>query len=148
MRVFLPLLLACLAPSAAAQRSETPRQPAIVAGLAEDTVEVKVNYSGARIVLFATGPTGDAEGAGLAVALIGPPASQEVIRRTPTGERRFEFVTAPSVFAVGAERQLEGAVATEVMVEAGLNAAASAMPRADQLMSPELEEWRAAFVEL
>jgi uncharacterized protein (TIGR02186 family) len=148
MKVLLPLLLACLAPAAAAQRTEGPRQPPIVAGLAEDTVEVKVNYSGARIVLFATGPESESEGTGLAVALIGPPAPQDVIRRTPLGEKRFEFVTAPSVFAVGAEPQLEGAVPTEVMVESGLNAAASAMPRADQLMSPDLEAWRTAFVDL
>jgi uncharacterized protein (TIGR02186 family) len=148
MRIVLPLLLACLAPTATAQRSEAPQQPPITAGLAEDTVEVKVNYSGARIVLFATAPAGESEGTGLAVALIGPPQSQEVIRRTPAGERRFEFVTAPSVFAVGAEPQVAGSVSPEIMIESGLNAAASAMPRADQLNAPDLEAWRAAFVEL
>jgi uncharacterized protein (TIGR02186 family) len=148
MKLVLPLLLACLAPGAVAQRGEGREDPQIVAGLAEDTVEVKVNYSGARIVLFATAPAGDAEGTGLAVALIGPPSSQEVIRRTPAGERRFEFVTAPTVFAVGAEPQVAGSVAPEVMIEAGLNAAASAMPRSDQLNSPDLASWRAAFVEL
>ena len=148
IRFVLPLLVAaCIAPFAQAQR-EGPELPPIAAGLAEDTVEVKVNYSGARIVLFATGPAGESEGTGLAVALIGPPASQEVIRRTPAGERRFEFVTAPSVFAVGAEPQVAGSVSEEVMIEAGLNAAASAMPRADQLTSPDLAAWRAAFVEL
>lgn len=148
MRIALFLLLACLAPGASAQRSEGPQQPPIAAGLAEDTVEVKVNYSGARIVLFATAPAGDGEGTGLAVALIGPSESQEVIRRTPTGEKRFEFVNAPSVFAIGAEPQVAGAVPPEIMLESGLNAAASAMPRADQLNSPDLEAWRAAFVEL
>src|SRR5262245_43771734 len=131
MRLAFPLLLACLAPLAVAQQSEGPHLPAIAAGLAEDTVEVKVNYSGARIVLFATAPAGDSEGTGLAVALIGPPESQRVIRRTPTGEKRFEFVNAPSVFAIGAEPQVAGAVPPEVMIESGLNAAAAAMPRAD-----------------
>jgi len=148
MRIALFLLLACLAPGASAQRSEGPQQPPIAAGLAEDTVEVKVNYSGARIVMFATAPAGDSEGTGLAVALIGPPTSQEVVRRTPAGEKRFEFVTAPSVFAIGAEPQVAGAVSPEIMIESGLNAAASAMPRADQLNSPDLDAWRAAFVEL
>ena len=148
MRIALFLLLACLAPGASAQRSEGPQQPPIAAGLAEDTVEVKVNYSGARIVLFATAPAGDSEGTGLAVALIGPPTSQEVVRRTPAGEKRFEFVNAPSVFAIGAEPQVAGAVSPEIMIESGLNAAASAMPRADQLNSPDLDAWRAAFVEL
>lgn len=148
MRMILLILLACLAPAATAQRTEGPQQPPITAGLAEDTVEVKVNYSGARIVLFATGPASDSPGTGLAVALIGPPQAQEVIRRTPAGERRFEFVMAPSVFAVGAEPQVAGSVSPDVMIESGLNAAASAMPRADQLNSPDLESWRAAFVEL
>jgi uncharacterized protein (TIGR02186 family) len=148
MRALVLLLLACFAPTAVAQRGEGPQELPIVAGLAEDTVEVKVNYSGARIVLFATAPAGDAEGTGLAVALIGPPSPQEVIRRTPAGERRFQFVTAPTVFAVGAEPQVAGSVMPEVMIEAGLNAAASAMPRSDQLNSPDLASWRAAFVEL
>ncbi len=148
MRLALLIVATLLAPAAIAQRSEGPQQPAIAAGLAEDTVEVKVNYSGARIVLFATAPAGDSEGTGLAVALIGPPESQEVIRSTPTGERRFEFVNAPSVFAIGAEPQVAGAVSPEVMIESGLNAAASAMPRADLLNSPDLDAWRAAFVEL
>ncbi|HEX5008099.1 MAG TPA: TIGR02186 family protein [Hyphomonadaceae bacterium] len=148
MRIALLLLVIWLAPVAVAQRSEGAPQPQIAAGLAEETVEVKVNYSGARIVLFATAPAGDSEGTGLAVALIGPPESQEVIRRTPAGEKRFEFVNAPSVFAIGAEPQVAGSVAPEVMIESGLNVAASAMPRADQLNSPNLEAWRAAFVEL
>jgi uncharacterized protein (TIGR02186 family) len=39
-------------------------------------------------------------------------------------------------------------VEPNVMIEAGLNAAAAAMPRADQLQSPDLEAWRSAFVEL
>ncbi len=142
------LLIASLTPAAVAQRGEGPPPPVIAAGLAEDVVEVKVNYSGARIVLFATAPAGDREGTGLAVALIGPLQSQRVIRRTPAGERRFEFVSAPSVFAVAAEPQVAGSVSPDVMVEAGLNAAASAMPRADRLASPDLEMWRAAFVEL
>jgi hypothetical protein len=72
-----------------AQRTEAPRQPVIAAGLAEDQVDVKVNYSGARIVLFATAPSGEAESAGMAVALIGPSEPAKVIRVTPTGEQSF-----------------------------------------------------------
>lgn len=147
MRLLLPILLGLLAPAADAQR-EGPQLPAIVAGLAEETVEVKVNYSGARVVLFATGPAEDNEGSGIAVALIGPPQPQEVVRLTAEGEERFQFVSAPSVFAIAAEPQVTGAVAPEVMIEAGLNAAASAMPRANLLDSPELPAWRAAFVNL
>ena len=131
-----------------AQRSEAPPQPTIAAGLAEERVEVKVNYSGTRIVLFATAPFGDSDSSGLAVALIGPSEKAKVIRRTPTGEKSFDFMAAPSVFAVGAEPQVAETVLPDIMIEAGLNAAASAMPRADQLGSPDLEAWRSAFVEL
>lgn len=144
----LVLLLALIAPPALAQKTEAPRQIPLAAGLAEDRVEVKVNYSGARIVLFATAPAGEDDNSGLAVALIGPSAPQEVIRRTPKGERKFRFVSAPLVFAIGAEPSIEGSVPPDVMIESGLNAAASAMPQSDQLLSPELEEWRQAFVDL
>lgn len=128
--------------------TEGPPQAPIAAGLAEDTVEVKVNYSGARIVLFAASPAAESATTGFAVALIGPPEKQTVIRRGPRGEERFEFVAVPSVFAIGAEPQVAQTVPQDVMIAAGLNAAASAMPRADKLMSPELESWRAALVDL
>lgn len=142
-------VLAFLASAPAlAQRSEKSSQQVISAGLAEETVEVKVNYSGARIVLFATAPAGDTTNTGMAVALIGPSEPADMVRRTPAGERRFRFVAAPSVFAIGAEPQVAQTVLPAVMIEAGLNAAASAMPRADQLQSPDLDAWRAAFVEL
>lgn len=124
-----------------------PRAP-IAAGLAEDTVEVKVNYSGARIVLFAASPAEETETTGFAVALIGPSRPQAVVRRTPRGQERFRFATAPTVFAIGAEPQVAQTVSVDVMTEAGLNAAASAMPQADRLGDPELESWRAAFVDL
>jgi uncharacterized protein (TIGR02186 family) len=137
-----------LAPPAFAQPGEPPPQPVISAGLAEDRVEVKVNYSGSRVVLFVTTPADDNVTSGLAVALIGPSTKHAVIRRTATGEKRFEFEAAPTIFAVGAEPQVTSTVSPEVMIEAGLNAAAAAMPRADQLTSPDLEEWRRAFVDL
>jgi uncharacterized protein (TIGR02186 family) len=150
MRIALVLVVGLFAaPGAFAQpRGEGPQQPAIAAGLAEDRVEVKVNYSGARIVLFVTAPPNENESSGLAVALIGPSAPHKVIRRTTAGERSFEFVAAPTIFAIGAEPQVAQTVSPEIMIESGLNAAASAMPRSDQLMSPELEDWRRAFVDL
>jgi uncharacterized protein (TIGR02186 family) len=84
----------------------------------------------------------------MAVALIGPMAPQKMIHRTDTGDQTIEFVAAPLVFAVGAEPQVATSVAPEVMIEAGLNAQASAMPRSNQLLSPDLDKWRAAFVDL
>ena len=150
IRAALLLFLALAAPQALAQpRGEPHTLTQITAGLAEDSVEVKVNYSGARIVVFATAPAIDGPSSGLAFALIGPGAPAKVIRRTPAGrEERFDFVTAPMVFAIGAEPQIAGGIAPDVMIQAGLNAAAAAMPRADKLMSPDLEAWRAAFVDL
>lgn len=120
----------------------------MAAGLAEEVVEVKVNYTGSRIVLFATAPQPENETSGLAVALIGPMAPQKMIRRTAGGEQKIEFVAAPLVFVVGAEPQVATTVPLDVMAEAGLNAQASAMPRSDQLLSPDLDAWRAAFVNL
>lgn len=148
LRLAAIAFLACLLPSASAQRVEGSDRPFMAAGLAEDTVEVKVNYSGSRIVLFATAPQPENETSGMAVALIGPIAPQKMIRRTAAGDQTIEFVAAPLVFAVGAEPQVAASVPLEVMAEAGLNAQASAMPRANQLMSPELGEWRAAFVNM
>jgi uncharacterized protein (TIGR02186 family) len=149
MRLVAALLVILLgAQDAFAQPGEGPPPPPIAAGLAEDRVEVKVNYSGMRVVLFVTAPPNENETSGLAVALIGPSAPHQVIRRTPTGERRFDFVAAPTIFAIGAEPQVVGTVSPEIMIESGLNAAASAMPRSDQLMSPDLDDWRRAFVDL
>lgn len=143
----IPLVL-ILSASASAQRLEGPDRPFMAAGLAEDVVELKVNYTGSRIVLFATAPQPENETSGLAVALIGPMAPQKMIRRTAAGEQTIEFVAAPLVFAVGAEPQVAASVPPEVMIESGLNAQASAMPRSEQLLSPDLDAWRTAFVNL
>jgi uncharacterized protein (TIGR02186 family) len=108
-----------------------------------------VNYSGARIVLFATSPAGEDPGVGFAVALIGPSAPYSVTHNAPNGDvQHFKFVSAPTVFAIGAEPQVADTVPQDVMTEAGLNVAASAMPRPENLTSPDLETWRAAFVDL
>ncbi|HOZ27504.1 MAG TPA: TIGR02186 family protein [Hyphomonadaceae bacterium] len=148
LRILIFALAALIVPQATAQRVEGADKPFMAAGLAEDTVEVKVNYSGSRIVLFATAPQPENDTSGMAVALIGPMAPQKMIHRTATGDKTIEFVAAPLVFAVGAEPQVATSVAPEVMIEAGLNAQASAMPRSNQLLSPELDSWRAAFVDL
>jgi uncharacterized protein (TIGR02186 family) len=149
MKVAAALFVILLgAQGAFAQPGEGPPRPPLASGLAEDRVEVKVNYSGMRVVLFVTAPPDENETSGLAVALIGPSAPHQVVRRTAAGERRFEFEAAPTIFAIGAEPQIIGAVSPEIMMESGLNAAASAMPRSDQLMSPDLEDWRRAFVDL
>ena len=126
-----------------------PKKPAsIAAGLAEDIVEVKVNYSGARIVLFADSPAADEPNTGFAVALIGPSEPQTVTRNTPGGAQHFKFVSAPIVFAIGAEPQVAAATTPEIMAEAGLNVAVAALPRSDKLNAPDLPIWRDAFVKL
>ena len=148
LRLAIIAFAALAVPHASAQRIDSRDRPFMAAGLAEDIVEVKVNYSGSRIVLFATAPQPENETSGMAVALIGPMAPQKMIHRTAAGDQTIEFVAAPLVFAVGAEPQVAASVAPEVMIEAGLNAQASAMPRSTQLMSPDLSAWRAAFVDL
>lgn len=129
-----------------------PRPPAdrpfMPAGLAEETIQVTVNFTGSRIVLFANTPQPENETSGLAVALIGPSASQKLIRRTAAGDQVIEFVSAPTVFAVGAEPQVTASVAREVMARVGLDPAAAAQPSAGQLTAPDLPAWRDAFVEL
>jgi uncharacterized protein (TIGR02186 family) len=143
------LALAALVLSAPAAHAQAPEPSTpIAAGLAEDTVEVKVNYSGARIVLFVASPDGESEETGFAVALIGPSAPHAVVRQTAQGEESFRFVSAPIVFAVGAEPLVAETVTIGGMGRAGLNAAAAAMPPAEGLDSPELPAWRAALVEL
>lgn len=148
IRLSILALAVLVIPQASAQRVEGRDRPFMAAGLAEDVVELKVNYSGSRIVLFATAPQPENETSGMAVALIGPMAPQKMIHRTATGDETIEFVAAPLVFAIGAEPQVAASVAPEVMIEAGLNAQASAMPRSNQLMSPDLDKWRTAFVDL
>jgi uncharacterized protein (TIGR02186 family) len=143
------ILIACLlAPAATAQRVDGRERPFMAAGLAEDVVELKVNFTDNRVVLFASAPQPETPTTGMAVALIGPMAPQKMVRRTPAGDQTIEFVAAPQVFIVGAEPQVTASVSPETMIEAGLNAQASAMPRSDQLLSPDLDAWRAAFVNL
>jgi len=133
---------------ASAQPQEGRDRPIMAAGIAQDRIEVEVNYSDSRIVVFAATPQPENPTSGLAVALVGPQVPQRMIRRTGAGDQRIEFVAAPLVFAIGAEKQVEESVPSEVMVQAGLNAQSSALPRLDQLLSPELDAWRAAFVNL
>ncbi|MBI1358945.1 MAG: hypothetical protein GC155_01540 [Alphaproteobacteria bacterium] len=135
-----------LAAHAAPAPKAAPKPVAIAAGLAEDTVEVKVNYSGARIVLFADSPEANKPDTGFAVALIGPSEPQKITRNTPGGAQHFRFVSAPSVFAIGAEP--EASASPEVMAEAGLNVSAAALPASNYLNSPDLQTWRTAFVQL
>ncbi len=145
----LALTLALAAGSSAiAQPAASGDRPFMPAGLAQESIEVTVNFTGSRVVLFANTPQPENETSGLAVALIGPPISQKVIRRTPSGEEVIEFVSAPSVFAVGAEPQVKASVLPETLARMGLDPGASAQPRADLLTSPDLPAWRAAYVEI
>jgi uncharacterized protein (TIGR02186 family) len=137
-----------IAGAALAQSRAPADRPFMPAGLAEDSIEVTVNFTGSRVVLFANTPQPENETSGLAVALIGPITAQKMIRRTATGEQVIEFISAPTVFAVGAEPQLAASVLPETLARVGLDPGASAQPRADQLISPDLPAWRAAFVDL
>lgn len=151
MRAVAALLVATglLATSAAqAQRLEGTERQIMAAGIAQDVIEVEVNYSDSRVTVFAAMPQPENPTSGIAVALVGPIVPHRMIRRTAAGDERIEFVGAPQVFAVGAEPAVTASVAPETMIEAGLNAQATALPRLDQLLSPDLRAWREAFVGL
>jgi uncharacterized protein (TIGR02186 family) len=122
--------------------------PLIAAGLAEESVDVQINYAGARVVAFATSPALGDPAASVAVALIGPAAPHTVRRNVGGRPERFVFVSAPAVFSIGVEPQL-AAIASEIeMINAGLNASSAAMPHPDRLLAPDLQMWRNALVDL
>ena len=142
------LAILTLASSAQAQRLEGPERQMLAAGVAQDVIEVEVNYNDSRVIVFAATPQPENPTSGLAVALVGPMVPHRMIRRTEAGEQRIEFVAAPQVFAIGAEPIVSATVSPEIMIQAGLNAQATALPRLDQLLSPDLGAWREAFVNL
>jgi uncharacterized protein (TIGR02186 family) len=152
MRAFalaLGLILGCAPALAQTPRPPPPRpNDCLASGLAEDRVEVKVNYSGANVILFASSSATADPQVGFAVAVIGPGTRPTVIRRTPEGRKTFTFATAPSVFAIGAEPMVGETVSPEVLAAAGLNAAQAAVPMQDDLRNPDLALWRAALVDL
>jgi uncharacterized protein (TIGR02186 family) len=148
-RIVLALISAALlASTAQAQRLEGTERQIMAAGIAQDVIEVEVNYNDSRVIVFAATPQPENPTSGIAVALVGPVIPHRMIRRTASGEQRIEFVAAPQVFAIGAEPIVSATVSPEVMIQAGLNAQASALPRLDQLLSPNLGAWREAFVDL
>ena len=149
-RIAIAVLAACICSvsTASAQRVEGTERPILAAGIAEEVINVEVNYSDSRVIVFAAIPQPENATSGIAVALVGPVVPHRMIRRTPLGEERIEFVAAPQVFAVGAEPVVTASVSPDTMIQAGLNAQASALPRLDQLLSPELGAWREAFVGL
>jgi uncharacterized protein (TIGR02186 family) len=147
--IVLALVSAALVASTAqAQRLEGTERQIMAAGIAQDVIEVEVNYNDSRVIVFAATPQPENPTSGIAVALVGPVIPHRMIRRTASGEQRIEFVAAPQVFAIGAEPIVSATVSPEVMIQAGLNAQASALPRLDQLLSPNLGAWREAFVDL
>ncbi len=141
----LLLLAFCL--QAIPARAQDPAPALVASGLADEEVEVKINYSGAEIVLFVSAPPSDEPG-GMAVALIGPRFPHTITRNTEAGQRSFNFVSAPTVFAIGAEPEVAETTEPQTLIDAGLNAATAAIPNENQIEAPDLPMWRAAFVEL
>lgn len=139
-------LLVMWAPLPPVQAQESPVN-FVASGLADEEVEVKINYSGAEVILFVAAPPSD-EADGMAVALIGPRLPHTITQNTDAGERSFSFVSAPTVFAIGAEPQVAETTEPQALIDAGLNAATAAIPPEDQIDAPDLPLWRAAFVEL
>ncbi len=154
MKALAAFVVLALAHEPARAQSPLLSQPAIPqlaplpAGLAEDSIEVKVNFTGARVVLFADTPSDEDPSTGLAVALIGPGKQMVVVQNTPKGEHRFQFVSAPTVFIGGAESQVAETATPQALTAAGLDAGAAAVPNVADLDDPELPAWRAALVRL
>jgi len=140
--------LACLLAPAAVPQSRPPSIAVLPAGLAEDSIEVKINYSGARIVLFAGSPASEDATTGLAVALIGPSLPTTVVRTIDDEQTRFQFASAPAVFVTGAEDRVAETVTPEALAAAGLDPAANAIPPRNEADNPDLAAWRAALVAL
>lgn len=144
----LAALALLLAPAAASQTRPAPSIAVLPAGLAEDSIEVKINYSGARIVLFAGSPASEDATTGLAVALIGPTRPTTVVRNIDGEQARFEFISAPTVFVTGAEDRVADTVGQAALAAAGLDPATSALPGRNRADDPDLAVWRAALVAL
>jgi uncharacterized protein (TIGR02186 family) len=117
------------------------------AGLAAEEVEVKVNYSGAKVVLFAASPPGDDPSTGLAVAIIGPNEPGVIVRRTAKGDVRFPFSSAPAAFIAGAEPQVLETTSPEILQAAGLSATNYLVPGKVRASAADLALFRAALVD-
>lgn len=138
--------LALLAAPVASSQTPPASIAVLPAGLAEDTIEVKINYSGARIVLFAASPASEDATTGLAVALIGPTRPMTVVRNIDGEKSRFRFISAPAVFVTGTEDRLTDTITTAALSASGLDPATSAIPARNVADSPDLAAWRAALV--
>lgn len=131
--------------SAGAQTTDEPSP--VSSGLADEQVDVQINYSSAEVVLFVSSPVTNETG-GMAAALIGPRRPHTITRQTEAGPRSFTFMSAPSVFVIGAEPQVAETTEAQALIDAGLNAATAAVPNEEDLDAPDLATWRAALVEL
>lgn len=134
------LMVACVAPAHA--RSE------LAAALAEPTVEVDVDYAGARVTLFAVSDLSDDPNVAYAVALVGPRRAYAITRHDSPEKERFEFVSAPAVLAVAAEENLLDIASPEALMRANIHARYAAKPAPDGMEDPQLDEWREAFAAL
>jgi uncharacterized protein (TIGR02186 family) len=150
LRLALPLSLTLLSLTVPSMAQPGLGQESVLmpAGLAQDSIEINVNFTGSTIVLFASTPQPENATSGLAVALIGPPLPQAMVQRTQGGERTIDFASAPAVFAVGAEAQVLVSAEREALERAGLDPAGALQPSDSLLTSPNLPVWRDAFVTL
>lgn len=141
--------IVCLLGSVQLAQAQTGLEPngLVASGLAHEQVDVKINYSGAEVVLFVASPP-TSENSGMAAALIGPRRPHTITQQTDSGPRSFTFISAPTVFVIGAEPSVAETTDAQALIDAGLNAASAAVPAEENLDNPELPSWRAALVEL
>ena len=150
MRAFIISLLASFLSHTAFAQSPAPpvERPHLAAALADAKIEVDVDFSGTRITLFAVSDQWENPDIGFAVALVGPHRPYAVTRSVGKEKERFEFIAAPAVLAVAAEKSLEEIGSAEALILAGINPRYSAMPRPENVNDPKLELWRKAFADL
>ncbi|MBU6319326.1 MAG: TIGR02186 family protein [Alphaproteobacteria bacterium] len=120
----------------------------MASGLAEETIELKVNYAGARVVMFAASELANDPETSFGFALIGP-ARRQTLTRTAGGSReRFIFSSAPEVFSYGLETAPRRSISADALVAAGLDPASAAIPDSALTEATTLATWREAFVQL
>ncbi len=150
MRAFTLFILISLMSLNGYTQSPSPpsERPHLAAALAEAEIEVDVDFSGTRITLFAVSDQWENPDIGFAVALVGPHRPYAVTRTVKKEKERFEFISAPAVLAVAAEKSLDEIGSAEALILAGINPRYSAMPRPENINDPKLDLWRQAFAEL
>ena len=123
-------------------------QPPIAAALAEPVIEIDVNYSGAKISMFAAVQAINEPDISYAVTLVGPQRPHAIVHQHDDRKDRFVFSAAPSVIAVAADPQLTDIVSPHALLQTQIHPAFVARPSAQHADAPNLQTWRRILADL